>query len=65
MFMSRFIQNTEEIREEDDGVEVTSQTVATEEVGMEEQIVSGALGTNMILGENEMRLSREMFKISL
>lgn len=45
MFMSRFIQNTKEIREEDDGVEVTSQTVATEEVGMEEQIVSGALGT--------------------
>lgn len=39
MSISKFLQNTEEITEEDDGVKVTSQTNAIEEVGVEEPIV--------------------------
>lgn len=43
MYVSRFVQNTEEIGENDDGVEVTSQNVATEEVRLEEQVSSSAI----------------------
>lgn len=43
MFVSQFLQNTEEIGEDDDGVEVTSQTFMTNEVSVEEQMGSGSI----------------------